>query len=322
MGGKSILKVVLTDLLLKSLEILFKYLCIMKMKLSQRLMLKYYKAKIRTIGMVSPEKAAAEAFDLFSTPFKSKKNPKIPPVFHQSLPVSVEVRGITIRGFQWKSELAQARKVLIVHGFSSYSYKFEQYIVSLKKEGFEVLAFDAPGHGISDGKKINALIYRDTILAIESNFGPLYGIIAHSMGGLAAALAMELMTNTKERKLVLIAPATETKRAIENLFTQIPVKPIVRQAFDQYVTNLAGKPISYFSVARVVRTLDARVLWIHDETDAICTFEDVAPLLNETIPSTEFIITKGLGHNQVYKEASSRDHILSFIQSPAKGDFL
>ena len=61
MGGKSILKVVLTDLLLKSLEILFKYLCIMKMKLSQRLMLKYYKAKIRTIGMVSPEKAAAEA---------------------------------------------------------------------------------------------------------------------------------------------------------------------------------------------------------------------------------------------------------------------
>lgn len=272
--------------------------------------------------MVSPEKAAAEAFDLFSTPFKSKKNPKIPPVFHQSLPVSVEVRGITVRGFHWKSELTQARKVLIVHGFSSYSYKFEQYILSLKKEGFEVLAFDAPGHGISDGKRINALIYRDSILAIEAQFGPLYGIIAHSMGGLAASLAMESMTNTKERKLVLIAPATETKRAIENLFTQIPVKPAVKQAFDQYITNLAGKPISYFSVARVVRTLDARVLWIHDETDAICTFEDVAPLLSETIPSTEFFITKGLGHNQVYKEASTRDRILAFIQSPSKGDFL
>lgn len=272
--------------------------------------------------MVSPEKAAAEAFDLFSTPFKSKKNPKIPAIFHQSLPVSVEVRGITVRGFQWKSELTQARKILIVHGFSSYSYKFEQYIVSLKKEGFEVLAFDAPGHGISDGKRINALIYRDTILAIEAQFGPLYGIIAHSMGGLAASLAMESMTNTKERKLVLIAPATETKRAIENLFTQIPVKPAVKQAFDQYVTNLAGKPISYFSVARVVRNLDARVLWIHDETDAICTFEDVAPLLSETISSTEFFITKGLGHNQVYKEASTRDRILAFIQSPSKGDFL
>jgi pimeloyl-ACP methyl ester carboxylesterase len=319
---KSISKLVLTALLLKSLELFIKYLCFMKMKLSQRLLLKYFKAKIRTIGMVSPEKAAAEAFDLFSTPFKSKKISKIPAIFHQSLPVSVEVRGITVRGFQWKSELTQSRKILIVHGFSSYSYKFEQYIVSLKKEGFEVLAFDAPGHGISDGKRINALIYRDSILAIEARFGPLYGIIAHSMGGLAASLAMELMTNTKERKLVLIAPATETKMAIENLFTQIPVKPAVKQAFDQYVTNLAGKPISYFSVARVVRTLDTRVLWIHDETDAICTFEDVAPLLSETIPSTEFFITKGLGHNQVYKEASTRDRILAFIQSPPNGDFL
>ncbi|MBA4257608.1 MAG: hypothetical protein C0446_00465 [Chitinophaga sp.] len=294
----------------------------MKMKLSQRLMLKYYKAKIRTIGMVSPEKAATEAFDLFCTPYKSKKSPKIPPIFHQSLPVSVDIGGITARGFQWKSELAQARKVLIVHGFSSYSYKFEQYILALIKEGFEVLAFDAPGHGISDGKRIHSLIYRDTILAIEANFGPLYGVIAHSMGGLAAALAFESMLNTSERKLVLIAPATETKSAIENLFTLIPVKPAVKQAFHQYVTNLAGKPISYFSVARVVRTLKARVLWIHDETDTICTFKDVEPLLSETIPSTEFFITKGLGHNQVYKEASTRDRILAFIQSPPNGDFL
>lgn len=294
----------------------------MKMKLSQRLMLKYYKAKIRTIGMVSPEKAATEAFDLFCTPNKSRKTPKIPPIFHQSLPVSVEVGGITARGFQWKSELAEARKILIVHGFNSCAYKFEHYVLSLIKEGFEVLAFDAPGHGISDGKRINSLIYRDTILAIEANFGPLYGIIAHSMGGLAAALAFEIMLDTNKRKLVLIAPATETKTAIENLFALIPVKPTVKQAFYYYVTNLAGKPISYFSVARVVRTLNAHVLWIHDETDTICTFKDVEPLLKETIHSTEFLITKGLGHNQVYKEFSTRDRILHFIQSPPKGDFL
>jgi pimeloyl-ACP methyl ester carboxylesterase len=212
--------------------------------------------------------------------------------------------------------------VLVVHGFSSYSYKFEQYIVSLKREGYEVLAFDAPGHGISDGKRINALIYRDTILAIEAHFGPLYGIIAHSLGGLAASLAMEKMPNTSQRKLVLIAPATETKRAIENFFTLIPVKPAVLHAFEQYITHLAGQPISYFSVPRVVKSIDAQVLWVHDQTDTICTFKDVEPLLAESIPSTEFFITKGLGHNQVYKEASTRDRILSFIQSPAKGDFL
>lgn len=294
----------------------------MKMKLSQRLMLKYYKAKIRTIGMVSPEKAAAEAFDLFCTPFKNKKTPKIPPVFTQSLLVSVEVNGITVRGFHWPSESANAPKVLIVHGFSSYAYKFDQYVVGLRKEGFEVLAFDAPAHGISDGKRINALIYRDTILAIEAGFGPLDGIIAHSLGGLAASLAVEKMSNTQHRKLVLIAPATETRRAIDNFFDLIPAKPAVIDAFEQLIQQLAGQPISYFSVPRVVKTLNARILWVHDQTDTICTFKDVAPLLEQPIPSTEFFITKGLGHNQVYKEASTRDHILSFMTAPAKSDFL
>lgn len=294
----------------------------MKMKLSQRLLLKYYKAKIETIGMVSPEKAATEAFDLFCTPFKTKKITKIPAIFHHSLPISVEVNGLTIRGFQWKSELLQARKILLVHGFSSYSYKFDQYVLMLRKEGFEVLAFDAPGHGMSDGKRINALLYRDTILAIEQHFGSLYGIIAHSLGGLAASLAMEKMENTTHRKLVLIAPATETKRAIENFFALIPAKPVVKEAFEQLIIKLAGEPISYFSVPRVIKTLDAQILWVHDQTDTICAFKDVEPLLKEIIPSTEFHITKGLGHNQVYKEASTRDRILHFIQSPIQGDFL
>lgn len=68
-----------------------------------------------------------------------------------------------------------------------------------------------PRHGISDGKRINALIYRDCILAIENQFGPLYGMIAHSLGGLAASLAIEKMENTPWRKLVLITLLPETK---------------------------------------------------------------------------------------------------------------
>ena len=103
----------------------------MKMKWSQRILLKYYRTKIKTLGLVSPEKAAASAFDLFCTPFRIKKGVKIPAIFHQSNPVSIDLKGMTIRGFQWKSELAQAKKVLILHGFSSYSYKFESYVTAL-----------------------------------------------------------------------------------------------------------------------------------------------------------------------------------------------
>lgn len=294
----------------------------MKMKWSQRILLKYYRTKIKTLGIVSPEKAAAAAFDLFCTPFKVKKGVKIPAIFHHSTPVSIDLRDITVRGFQWKSELAQAKKVLIIHGFSSYSYKFEPYVTTLVKSGYEVLAFDAPGHGISDGKRINALIYRDCILAIEKQFGPFYGMIGHSLGGLAASLAIEKMENISNRKLVLIAPATETKRAIENFFALIPAKKEVQQAFEAYIRQLAGEPIEYFSVPRVVKKIAAKVLWVHDETDTICTFKDVKPLLTEDIPSTQFYITHGLGHNKIYKESSTRNKIMAFLEPSSEPNFL
>jgi alpha-beta hydrolase superfamily lysophospholipase len=81
--------------------------------------------------------------------------------------LSFEIKGLTIRGFRWVPEKPNGKKIMIVHGFRSYSYKFEKYILALKKEGFEVVAFDAPAHGTSDGKLINAYIYKQSLDNIE-----------------------------------------------------------------------------------------------------------------------------------------------------------
>lgn len=288
----------------------------MKKKFKQRVLIGYYKTKLKTIGLISPEKAALLAIDLFSTPFKSKSKKIVPPIFHKATPVSFEINNITVRGFQWKQADPSAKKILIVHGFSSYAYKFEQYVIGLRKEGFEVLAFDAPAHGNSDGKRLNAIFYRDTILAIENNFGPFYGIIAHSLGGLAAALALEQFNLTIKRKLVLIAPATETRTAIDNFFTIIPAEPKIITAFETYIETTTQCPINHFSVARVAKLSLAHTLWVHDQEDNICTFSDVEPLLKDQIPMLEFLITKGLGHSQVYKEQHVKEHIIHFLAAP------
>jgi pimeloyl-ACP methyl ester carboxylesterase len=285
----------------------------MKMKLAQRLLLKYYKTKIKTVGIVSPKIAAKIAFDLFCKPFQSKTTKKVPVVFFKAKPISLKLNGLTIRGFHWKPENANGKKILIAHGFSSCAYKFEKYVVALKKEGFEVVAFDAPAHGNSEGKRINAIVYRDMILKAEKIHGSFFGIIAHSLGGLSAALAFEQFKTPENKKLVLIAPATETKTAIKEFFKIIPSEPKIVAAFEEYIKELAQKPLSYFSVARVVKQLSKGVLWVHDEEDAICTFKDVAPLLTEAIPSVQFIITKGLGHNKIYKEQSIKAQIVAFL---------
>jgi pimeloyl-ACP methyl ester carboxylesterase len=288
----------------------------MKMKLAQRLLIGYYKKKLKLMGLVSPRKAAENAFKIFCTPFPVKLPKKMPPVFHKAEKLSFAMNGFTIRGFRWLPEHPNGKKILIVHGFSSYSYKFEKYVQPLKKEGFEVLAFDAPAHGTSEGKLINAYIYKCALLEIERLFGPLYGIMGHSLGGLAAALAFEALPGNPQRKLVLVAPATETDRAIENFFRLIPVEERVKQAFTGLIGELTEHPVSHYSVSRVVKALHAPVLWVHDRQDTICPFADVKPLLAQDLPHVAFEITEHLGHSRVYKDNRICSRIVHFFSAP------
>ncbi len=285
----------------------------MKMKLAQRLLIGYYKTKLKTIGVLSPRKAAESAFRLFCTPFSRKKKRKEPPVFHKAEKLSFDLDGSVIRGFRWKPEHPNGKTILICHGFSSYAYKFEKYISPLKKEGFTVLAFDAPAHGNSDGKLINAAIYKKAILKIEQQFGPVYGIMGHSLGGLAASLAFEEFSDNQNRKLVLVAPATETQRALDHFFTIIPVDEKVKHAFEQMLSEIADQPVSYYSVSRVVKNISANVLWIHDKHDTICPFEDVKPVISLKLPHVRFLITEELGHSKVYKDNKICTEIVHFF---------
>jgi predicted alpha/beta-fold hydrolase len=283
------------------------------MKLKQRLAIGYYKTKLNTIALISTRKAAELAFDLFCTPFAPTAKLKSPPVFHHAEKLSMSFNHQTVKGWRWKSDQKDAKRILICHGFNSYSYKFEKYVSLLKKQGFEILAFDAPAHGISGGKRINALLYRDMILAIEKGYGPLFGIMAHSLGGLAASLAAEKIESLE--KLVLVAPATDTNRAVDNFFKLIHLSPAVKKDFEEILINLAQAPISYFSVGRAIQSIRANTLWLHDTDDLICPFADVIPVQQMNLPQVRFIITEGFGHSRIYKEHKVAKDIISFFTS-------
>ena len=265
--------------------------------------------------MVSPRKAAEQAFRIFCTPYSKGVKQKEPPIFHKALRHELLFETHRTKGFQWKPDQPNGQKILIVHGFSSYSYKFEKYIQPLLKEGFEILAFDAPAHGLSEGKMLNALIYMRFLATIEQNFGPVHGFIAHSLGGLASALLAEQMSHAVARKLVLIAPATETSSAIRGFYTLFRIKAPVQAAFEELIFEMTGKTAAYFSTGRVVQLLQFPVLWIHDQGDRICPYSDTVPIQAMQLPHVRFMITAGLGHNKIYRDKQVMTAILGFFRN-------
>lgn len=285
----------------------------MKMKLAQRLLIGYYKTKLKTLAMVSPRKAAEAAFRIFCTPHGAKPSGKLPPVFHKAEKLRLVSGGLALRGYRWTADRPNGKKILIVHGFRSYAAKFEKFVPLLRREGFEVLAFDAPAHGYSEGKLINAYLYKEALQDIEAVHGPFYALLGHSLGGLAAALAFETLPGNQDRKLVLVAPITETSSTIRDFFNMIPVEDSVKKAFDGLISEITGKPMPWLSVSRIVREIKAKILWVHDRQDTICPYEDVQPLLAENLPHIRFLVTENLGHNHIYKEQRVVSEIIQFL---------
>jgi hypothetical protein len=277
----------------------------------QQLALSYIRAKFSLLSALSKQKAAEKAFDLFCTPqYRNRK--KLPPVFEKAEKINFPFEGYRIQGYRWN--YPSEKKLLILHGFESSVINFDRYIKPLIKAGFEVLAFDAPAHGKSSGKRVNAMVYKNFILHIQKEYGPIQNFIAHSFGGLALSLATEEMKLNENCKIVFIAPATETTTAINSFFKFLRLDKGVRIRFDEIITKMSGGHApEWFSIRRIAQEIKAQVLWLHDKDDLMTPLSDITPIIKEHYPNFNFLISEGLGHRRIYRDNSSHRAVIRFF---------
>src|SRR5687767_8977661 len=240
-------------------------------KLGQQIAIGYYRTKFKVLSAISNRKAAELALDLFTTPQSRYKKP-LPDIFNESEKLQFKHDGETVTGYRWNR--GGHRKVLIVHGFNSTVAKFDRYVKPLMRKGYEVLAFDAPAHGFSTGKTLNAVVFKDMIAYINKEFGPIRSFMGHSFGCLAICLALEEIEHNEDHRVVLIAPATESKTAIDIFFSFMKLNESVRKEFDDYIYRLRNKPTDWYSVSRAVKNIKAKILWCHDEDDSMTPWTD------------------------------------------------
>ena len=281
------------------------------MNVQKNLAIRFFRTKLNLLSLVSKQRTGSEAFRLFCTP-QSRYTGKQADVFRLGEPLGFELNGKKIKGFRCNT--GGTKRILILHGFASSCHKFDKYATELIKKNYEVLAFDAPAHGASEGKTVHALEYCEMIHKIDELYGPLNGFLAHSFGGIAVSLALETMQHDKQTKLVLIAPATETESAIDGAFQILGIrKQLIRQCLNDHIFRVSGKQPSWFSIRRAMKNIKASVLWIHDEDDMITPVADVLKVKEDNLPQIEFMLTRGLGHQKIYRNPTVKNAILDFL---------
>lgn len=279
------------------------------MKRSQRLKIVFIKTKFKITGLLSKKKAAQQLFTVFCTPYASTQRNEEP---KQAEPLQFILNGKKIKGHRWNHP--QQKKALILHGFSSAAHKFDRYVTPLVKKGYEVLSFDAPAHGSSEGSTVNAMEYAAMIKKVIELYGPVESFIAHSFGGIAISLVLESIPHDDNTRLVLIAPATETTSAIDSAFKLFDINDAgIRKEFDNIIHTISGHGPEWFSIRRAVKNIHAKILWLHDEDDDMTPLSDALKVKEDNHPNIKFVITKGLGHRRIYHDAAVKKAVIDFL---------
>ena len=280
------------------------------MTLRQRLTLIYMRTKFSLLSSISKKKAAASALDLFRTP--QTRNTRLPSqIFDKAEKLQFDIEGIAVHGYSWNHNVR--KKVLIVHGFESSIVNFDHFVFPLMDKGYGVLAFDAPGHGRSGGTTITAPLFADMITMVCEKYGPVQSFMAHSFGGLTLSMALENMEHTESSKVVFIAPLTELKPAAESFFHLLKLDEKVQEEFDKLITDMGGHPIEWYSIRRAIKNIKSQVLWLHDEDDDQTPLRDALKVKKEDLPNVKFLITKGLGHSNIYNDKKVVQEIIDFL---------
>ena len=280
------------------------------MKIAQKLVINYYRAKLNMLSAISTKRAAVSAFDLFCTPFRRSKM-KSPPVFEVAEEIEFLINGKAVRGFRWQR--GAAKKALIIHGFESTVKNFDRYISALTKKGYEVVAFDAPAHGSSSGTRINLPLYVSTIETIYNLYGPFNSYIAHSLGALALTHFLEKRKHDSSVKAVLIAPVTEIVTSMNSFFRLLHLGEGIQAAFNRLIYERSGHWPDHYSARRAVRNINASILWFHDEDDILTPLADALRAKEENHDHVTFVVTKGLGHRRIYRDNNIFKQTIDFL---------
>jgi pimeloyl-ACP methyl ester carboxylesterase len=280
------------------------------MKMAVRIATALMRARLNLLAVFSPGMAARSALKLFFTPF-GQRHPHMPEVFRKAEHLRFRSGKGMVQLYRWNHP-AQ-RRFLILHGFSSCAIKFDAYVMPMVKRGFEVLAIDAPAHGRSEGRRVTLIEYMQAIGDAERAFGPFDAYLAHSFGGLAASLHLEDAGRSERARLALVAPATETHRAIDTFFRFMQLDRRVRARFEALIRERTGLDPGHFSISRAAPHMKANILWVHDEDDDLTPIDDVRPLMEAGHGHIRFHITRGLGHRRIYRDTQVRSAIVDFL---------
>jgi alpha-beta hydrolase superfamily lysophospholipase len=261
----------------------------------------------QTLSPTQIESEARQALDRFLTPPINAPTESEQAVLANANLFSVPFGSIELRACAWGT----GDPVLLAHGWGGYGLQLSGFVEPLVSAGYQVIAFDAPAHGDTEGLQTNGMEMARAISAVARNHGPLTGIIAHSLG--AASTTLALSEGMQADKVVYIGAMCWLSNAAKVFSRRAKLSPDVEAAFRELFELEYGRDIwQKFAVDSSQHNPASSALLFHDLRDREVSFEESRAIASAW-SGARSIETSGLGHRRILRDESVIQQAVDFI---------
>lgn len=209
------------------------------------------------------------------------------------------------------------RPVLLVHGWRSRAAHFAPYIEALRAAGYTPVAFDAPAHGASEGRRTTVLEYREIIARLYEEHGRFEAVVAHSLGGSAAFLA--LRGAAAADRLVVISGVADFDHVVDVFCAGLGLRPRVKTALRRRIEidMFPGEHDLWrrFDVTYRPDRITLPILLVHDEKDRMVAAAQADKTAAAYGGQVSMHRTSGLGHVRILADPEVVRTALAFVSA-------
>jgi pimeloyl-ACP methyl ester carboxylesterase len=205
---------------------------------------------------------------------------------------------LLFNGFKWGNG---HHKLLITHGWGSKAADFMEIITALKEvDDLQIIAFDAPGNGSSEGELSNLLLYIQAVKEIVINFGKPDIVIGHSLGAMANIIALAEL-NITTSLLISIAPLIRLKENFEASMSAVEVPDAAQDNFLKSFEEKFHKPAAHYNLIDLYSPGSQLTHWVaYDQNDQVSAYRYLEEFLNShtSVNSQNY---DEVGHERIIK---------------------
>lgn len=257
-------------------------------------------AAVRAMHTLSTRAGTALAMRLFITPLARGRRARQLNVPAHWQPHPHRFESGTVVSWQ-RPDTAGRPRVLLAHGWAGDAQQMRALGEAMAGAGFDPVLLDMPAHGASEGSRATLPQWVRALFSTSAGLGPWHGVVAHSLGALAAAHAVARGLTVE--RLVLIAPSPPPALFLRWFAAGLGLTEALAERMEQAILRREGVGVEQFGPdwlgARVARP----TLVLHDRDDRTAPLATGRALAG-ALRGARLQVTQGLGHRRILDDPS------------------